>query len=59
MTKMTRKRFIKLLMWIGYDRNGANLFATTVNDTYWFYSYQDTFERLIRNLAIEYGKDLT
>lgn len=56
---MTRKRFIKLLMGIGYDRNGANLFATTVNDTYWFYSYQDTFERLIRNFAIQYGKDLT
>jgi hypothetical protein len=55
---MTRKRFVKLLMWLGYDRNGANLFATTVNGTYWFYSYQDTFERLIRNLAIEYGKDL-
>jgi hypothetical protein len=56
---MSRKRFIKLLMWLGYDRNGANLFATTVNGTYWFYLYQDTFERLIRNLAIEYGKDLT
>ena len=36
---MTRKRFVKLLMWVGYDRNGANLFATIVNDTYWFYSY--------------------
>lgn len=56
---MTRKRFVKLLMGVGYDRNGANLFATIVNDTYWFYSYQDTFERFIRNLAIEYGKDLT
>ena len=39
---MTRKRFVKLLMGVGYDRNGANLFATIVNDTYWFYSYQDT-----------------
>ena len=56
---MTRKRFVKLLMGIGYDRNGANLFATVVNDTHWFYSYQYTFERLIHNLAIEYGKDLT
>lgn len=56
---MTRKWFIKLLMGIGYDRNSANLFAIIVNDTYWFYSYQDTFERLIRNFAIEYGKDLT
>lgn len=56
---MTRKRFIKLLMWIGYDRNDANLFATIVNGAYWFYSYQDTFERLIPYLAIEYGKDLT
>lgn len=56
---MTRKRFIKLLMGIGYDRNGANLFATIVNDVHWFYSYQEAFERLIRNLAIEYGKDLT
>lgn len=56
---MTRKRFVKLLMWLGYDRNSANLFATIVNDTYWFYSYQDTFERLIHNLIIKYGKDLT
>lgn len=56
---MTRKRFIKLLMGIGYDRNGANLFATVVNESHCFYSYQETFERLIRNLAIEYGKDLT
>lgn len=53
---MTRKRFIKLLMWLGYDRNSANLFATTVNDTYWFYSYQDTFERLICNIIIKYGR---
>lgn len=53
---MTRKRFIKLLMWIGYDRNGANLFTATVNDTYWFHSYQDTFEKLIRNLIIKYGR---
>ena len=56
---MARKRFIKLLMCMGFDRNNANLFATIVNNTYWFHSYQDTFERLIRNLAIEYGKDLT
>ena len=56
---MTRKRFIKLLMYMGFDRNNANLFATIVNDTYWFYSYQDTFERLIHSLIIKYGKDLT
>ena len=49
---MTRKRFVKLLMWLGYDRNGANLFATIVNDTDWFCSYQDTFEKLIRNLLL-------
>lgn len=56
MAKITRKRFVKLLMWLGYDRNSANLFATIVNDTYWFYSYQDTFERLIRNLITKYGR---
>ena len=55
---MTRKRFIKLLMCMGFDRNNANLFATIVNGTYWFCSYQDTFERLC-NLIIKYGKDLT
>lgn len=53
---MTRKRFVKLLMWLGYDRNGANLFATIVNDTDWFYSYQDTFEKLIRNLLLNTGR---
>ena len=52
---MTRKRFIKLLMCMGFDRNNANLFATIVNDTYWFCSYQDTFERLC-NLIIKYGR---
>lgn len=55
---MARKRFIKLPMGIGYDRNGANLFATVVNEAHWFYSYQETFERLIHNLAIEHRKDL-
>lgn len=53
---MTRKRFVKLLMWLGYDRNGANLFATIVNNTDLFYSYQDTFEKLIRNLLLSTGR---
>lgn len=49
---MTKKCFIKLLMSIGYDRNGANEYANVVKEAHWFDSYSETLKRTIHNLCI-------
>ena len=53
---MIKKRFIKLLMSIGYDRNGANEYTDVAKEAHWFNSYSETLKRIAHNLCI--GKEI-
>ena len=57
---MTRKRFVKLMMARGYDRNGANKLADEArrtNQSYQAYDdFYNSFERTLSDAAYSVGE---
>lgn len=56
---MTRKRFVKILMSCGNQRNFANEYADYINE-YYKCSYQsviDYLDKIFDNICVEYKKE--